>query len=116
MSNKTQLQTNNTNLDALIMRVNAAKDTAASLPEAGEGGGTALEFVTITYNSLPAPGMIVYYLDESLTLQSCAPTKGYSFSALKNSILIVIEGLNNSFPSCTYITGSEYVSAFQVTG
>ena len=35
MSNKTQLQTNNTALDALITRVNAAKDTAASLPEAG---------------------------------------------------------------------------------
>ena len=35
MSNKTQLQTNNTKLDALITRVNAAKDTAASLPEAG---------------------------------------------------------------------------------
>ena len=38
MSNKTQLQTNNTNLDALITRVNAAKDVAASLPEAGGGG------------------------------------------------------------------------------
>lgn len=40
MSNKTQLQTNNTALDALITRVNAAKDTAASLPEAGGGGGS----------------------------------------------------------------------------
>lgn len=38
MSNKSQLQTNNTNLDALISRVNAAKNTAASLPEAGGGG------------------------------------------------------------------------------
>lgn len=38
MSNKTQLQTNNTNLDALITRVNAAKDVATSLPEAGSGG------------------------------------------------------------------------------
>ena len=37
MSNKTQLQTNNTNLDALISRVNAAKNVAASLPEAGGG-------------------------------------------------------------------------------
>ena len=34
MSNKTQLQTNNTKLDALITRVNSAKDVAASLPEA----------------------------------------------------------------------------------
>lgn len=39
MSNKTQLQANNTSLEALITRVNAAKDTAASLPEASGGGG-----------------------------------------------------------------------------
>ena len=36
MFNKIQLQTNNTNLDTLVTRVNAAKDTAASLPEVGE--------------------------------------------------------------------------------
>ena len=35
MSNKTQLQINNTSLDSYIDRVNAAKDIAASLPEAG---------------------------------------------------------------------------------
>lgn len=49
MSNKTQLQTNNTALDALITRVNAAKDVAASLPEAGGGGGNAnIEICTVT--------------------------------------------------------------------
>ena len=48
MSNKTQLQTNNTALDALITRVNAAKDTTASLPEAGGGsGGIQYEIITI---------------------------------------------------------------------
>ena len=35
MSNKSRLQTNNTNLDTLVTRVNATKNTAASLPEAG---------------------------------------------------------------------------------
>lgn len=48
MSNKTQLQTNNTALDALIARVNAAKDTAASLPETGGGGGVETCTVKIT--------------------------------------------------------------------
>jgi hypothetical protein len=47
MSNKTQLQTNNTNLDTPIARVNAAKDTAASLPEAGSGGSASVETCTI---------------------------------------------------------------------
>ena len=38
-NNKTQLQTNNTALDALITRVNDAKDIAASLPEVDGSGG-----------------------------------------------------------------------------
>lgn len=47
MSNKAQLQTNNTTLDALITRVNAAKDTAASLPEASGSGGGSVETCTV---------------------------------------------------------------------
>lgn len=38
MSNKIQLQINNINLQSLITRVNAAKDIAASLPEASGPG------------------------------------------------------------------------------
>ena len=52
MSNKTQLQTNNTALDALITRVNAAKDTAASLPESGGGSsGGSVETCTVTLDN-----------------------------------------------------------------
>lgn len=47
MSNKTQLQTNNANLDALIIRVNAAKDVAASLPNAGGGPVGGLQTCTV---------------------------------------------------------------------
>lgn len=42
MSNKTQLQTNNASLDGYISRIQAAKEVAATLPEAG-GGGNAVE-------------------------------------------------------------------------
>ena len=35
MSNKTQLQTNNASLDGYISRIQAAKEVAATLPEAG---------------------------------------------------------------------------------
>lgn len=38
MTNKYRLQENNANLDGYIARVNAAKDVAATLPEAGGGG------------------------------------------------------------------------------
>lgn len=54
MSNKTQLQTNNTTLDSYIARINAAKETAASLPEAGSGdsgGGASVETCTVTINN-----------------------------------------------------------------
>lgn len=47
MSNKTQLQTNNNKLDTLITRVNAAKEVAASLPEAGSGGSGNIETCTV---------------------------------------------------------------------
>lgn len=50
MSNKTQLQTNNTALDSLVSRVNAAKDIAASLPEAGNSGGGNVDTCTVTIN------------------------------------------------------------------
>lgn len=49
MSNKTQLQTNNTALDGYIARINAAKEIAASLPEAGGGdsGGSSFDTCTV---------------------------------------------------------------------
>jgi hypothetical protein len=47
MSNKTQLQTNNTALDGYIARINAAKEVAAGLPEAGGGGGGSVETCTV---------------------------------------------------------------------
>jgi hypothetical protein len=48
MSSKTQLQTNNTDLQSLIDRVNVAKDTAASLPEAS-GVETCNVFIKFYY-------------------------------------------------------------------
>jgi hypothetical protein len=50
MSNKTQLQTNNASLDECIARINAAKDVAAGLPEAGGSGGN-VETCFINVNS-----------------------------------------------------------------
>ena len=69
MSNKTQLQTNNTALDALITRVNAAKNIAASLPEAGGGSGGSIETCTVTimpYGPQEFPIFpTFYYIDAS---------------------------------------------------
>ena len=69
MSNKTQLQTNNTTLDSLISRVNAAKDVAASLPEAGSSsGGVELCYCTIVCDA-PASGThTITYTTEGMQL------------------------------------------------
>lgn len=94
MSNKTQLQTNNNNLDALITRVNAAKDTAASLPDAGGSGGGAAETCTITIMaSAPVNGSTFYYADVSGTM--CTQTVsgmdmmmgGATITCMKNSFI-----------------------------
>lgn len=66
MSNKTQLQTNNAALDGYIARVNAAKDVASNLPDAGGGGEpipTQEKTVSITEN-----GTVVVEPDEGHTL------------------------------------------------
>lgn len=42
MSNKEQLQYNNSQISTYIDRILVAKETAASLPDAGSGGGTAV--------------------------------------------------------------------------
>lgn len=77
MSNKTQLQTNNSALDALIVRVNAAKDTAASLPEASGSSGSGESVETCNVQLLidcPAGGVPFYYVNSSSELcQSAFP-------------------------------------------
>ena len=50
MSNKTHLQTNNTALDGYIARINAAKEVAASLPDAGGGSGENVEVCNFTFS------------------------------------------------------------------
>jgi hypothetical protein len=47
MSNKTQLQTNNSALDGYIARINAAKEVVAGLPEAGGSDGGSVETCTV---------------------------------------------------------------------
>ena len=96
MSNKTQLQTNNTALDGYIARINAAKDAAASLPEAG-GSGTEVFNITIQ-------GAIydMYYLDESDEFKKITSSGTY---AAKYGLLLHATEL---FPMVQGQAGAEY--------
>lgn len=58
MSNKTQLQTNNTKLDELTSLAATMKDKAAALPEAG--GGSVVETCTVEISSSLVPNNVLY--------------------------------------------------------
>ena len=97
MSNKEQLQTNNAALDALITRVNAAKDTAASLPEAG--GGASIETVTMTvqnngYMSFIYSIYCLIYVDGALMLSSplLVPVGGTTEYQVPETSIVFIQG------------------------
>jgi hypothetical protein len=92
MSNKTQLQTNNTALDALITRVNAAKDVAPSLPDVGGGGSgdeTPAFLVEFIYSD--PPGVVeaptVYYTDENMQPQTVTVSNNLTITVAANTII-----------------------------
>ena len=108
MSNKTQLQTNNTALDGYIARINAAKDVAARLPEAGGSGGGSVETCTLTVNGdTPTDGIEkLWYIDGSSEIKSALlPSFGNSvtINVMKNSIFVA-DGLS------LYIETPEHIS------
>ncbi len=83
----------------------------------GSSGSGNMETVIITYTNLPEPDAMVYYIDGSMNLNSLNLSKGVSFTALNNSILITTNlTTEGSFPSCNFIAGNFECAAFLVTG
>lgn len=85
MSNKTRLQTNNTNLQSLINKANA-------LPDAGSGGGSATTATISVQLSAPLgpgnDGPTFYYTDGNMEFQTFTGISG-SFQVLANSIITI---------------------------
>ena len=110
MSNKTQLQTNNTNLDALITRVNAAKETAASLPDAGSGGsgGGSVETCTVTMvnNTDDTLDILGMWYDGSSILSYQTPVYDGDTTtkmAIKHSAIVIPTNFSSISVSASYI-------------
>ena len=114
MSNyNTQLQSNNTDLQALINKANALPDAVNidaelteqdtlisqiqavvdSLPEAGSSSGGSVETVTITISSIAPFGVAgtLYYIDKFTSLQSLVATAG-QVEVLKNTLMLAVSG------------------------
>ena len=92
MSNKIQLQTNNADLQSLIDRVNAAKDIAASLPEAGGGGSLETCTVSLGMDGPTANDSLVYYTNENQELATETFKSSITIKCLKNSIISTNNG------------------------
>lgn len=94
MSNKTQLQTNNTALDGYIARINAAKETAASLPDAGSGGsGSNIATTEVLVNSQFTRIFTTIYTNNTISAAYYTPAS-YNFdlgvpNTLSGSALVI---------------------------
>ena len=115
MSNKTQLQTNNTVLDGYITRINAAKEVAANLPEAGGGGGGSLETCTVKFSGKPDPGTEIYYLDQAMTLQHATVGRNAEYTILKDTIFIVLNYVGTTLDGYSSICGNTVARGFLAT-
>lgn len=117
MSNKTQLQTNNTALDALITRVNAAKDVAASLPEAGSGGGGGVEGWSgiITPELVFPNSLTVHYTDSCMNTQTKTISSETTIEVAANTIVFISGNICNATSGCTRLGGGTGSYAYQIT-
>lgn len=91
MSNKTQLQENNTALDGYIARINAAKEVAAGLPEAGgsSDGSSNITSEWIPFSSLPTTygygdGGVVY---QNVYLELSNNISGFIIGILSGGVM-----------------------------
>lgn len=119
MSNKTQLQTNNNALDGYIARINAAKEVAATLPEAGGGsGGGSIETYTGSISALMGPDLNSYtitYTDKNLDIQSVtAPSHPFTFEVVKNSIIFICGGTCRVVSGCENLGGGYGSYAYKI--
>lgn len=110
MSNKSRLQTNNTNLQALINKANA-------LPEAGGGGGAGVE--TCTVNIKPMTTSTISYVNNGQIITENIDSSGKTITVIKNTILVINGGwtsMNKTTGSCTKLFYTMSCAAYSITG
>ena len=117
MSNKSRLQTNNTNLQALIAKANALPNADAG----GSSGGGSIETCTgtMTFSGIPAPNMAtIHYVGTDLQLRSKLFEEGSTFVCMKNSIIYITgwSSMSTASGNITKIDYNELRAAYFVAG
>lgn len=88
MSNKSRLQANNINIQALI-------DKANSLPDAGSGGGgSSGGTVTVLVSGNPEPGTYIYYIDGDFNLRTELLQKEKTYNIFDKSLFLMQSSMN----------------------
>lgn len=114
MSNKTQLQTNNTTLASLTDRVLAAKDTAAALPDAGGG---SVETCTVKLET-GSGAYGVYYATTITNGNIDVSTGTIADEGLVNYIpdsVAAVEAICDSF-MCVDVSDFRFASSVELSG
>lgn len=81
----------------------------------GGSGGGSVETITITCTTLPDPGTVIYYMDETMTLQQKSVGKKAQYTIVKGTIFIVTNWPTTNFCGCQSICGNTIVRGFLAT-
>ena len=107
MSNKTTLQTNNTNLASYSDRVAALINIANSLPEAGSGGAS-IETCTVTFSRETNRNCYIIYQSDSgvsiIEQEQSSNSISYTVTCLCGSLIV----LGNTGTGEGYITNKVF--------
>lgn len=85
---------------------------AGSYEGSGGSSGGSIETITVTFNSLPEPGMMIHYIDGTMSLQSASLYASSSYTIAKNTIFVVEYYVDSSFDGCPMICGIAACKAF----
>lgn len=108
MSNKSRLQTNNTNLQALIDKANA-------LPDAGSGGGSGGIDAWTGQIYFKGLGLVtVYYTDINMNLQVTSLDQSTNITIAANTLVTITGGICEATTGCTRLGGGSGDYSYQI--
>ena len=80
--------------------------------KASGGSGGSVETISATITTLPEPGMEIYYIDGTMTLQHASILGAVTFEIAKGTIFILTSYPSSVFDSCPAVVGNGMCKGF----